>query len=423
MAMNRRRAYRQLLSRSSSRSSIISTYENYAFHDMMADKLRKSVPIVKLKIGEPLSTTRRGHTVVELNNVRANYSNYCHYRMASAGKKEFPPLQGRRSSSPTRDTRVVLLLKGTEKKDRKKKLGAAGDPTSFTHNSLVDQSLNSGSQTLSGHIIVKRKDTISPKKSMEVNFPTAPNSEKSTDGVDGYELRGNSLFKSPTPDLRGEELYGSGHRLPIRASNFVDRHPTPPDRNRNGRFVPRPGSYVTNTRRYREMFNYENDHHPVPSYTSRERKTRYEGRCLANMNTYVFPVAERALRISSAPQPPHQLTQKNLEIFDYLQNPKNELGLSAQCAGDAQVTNERVLNWIQERQVDMATIIQEVMNENLATHGQPSTPEMTIDNEERPVADEEDPDLEVYDLTHHNDYHSQDEVIDEVHDDLSSNAH
>ena len=449
LTMNRQRAYRKLLSRSAAfQPSVVEVYENLAFYKM-AEKPRH-MPVVKLKVGEPLANPRRGRSVAELNNLRANYNHFCHYRKSSATRREFPPLRASPAppspvpSSPTRDTTVIFMLRGTQRRSRARK-GSAASQTQLPANSLAQEHAQKpGAPSFSGHLIVKRKDTTTPTTGVMSavprvagELPTAPTS--ASDGINGYELRGSSVFKSSTSEQRDDDDATAAYAGRLAATqgapyrDLVLRQTPERPRGAAQRFMPRPGSYVT-ARRTRDLFSYENerpgvvydhravyyDPRPAASRGAREgRKVQFDG-TPASVSTYVFPLDERGLRLTHS-QHPQQLTQKNLEIFDYLHSPKPTFGAIETPPKDegGGGVSRRVLDWVEERQLDMTSLLREVTSEgaNTANGVLPPTPE--VNELDGRVNDLDDPDLEVYDLTKEEDFLSHDEVIDAVVDDMS----
>ena len=417
--MKRERAYRQLVHMSSSSSrTIVQLYENYAFHSMAGIARNKPIPIVKLKIGEVLPNYRRGHSIAEMNNLRGNYNHYCHYRKVS-DKREFPPIPRSRSTPPSRDATVglIFMLRGTHRTNKGRKAKPLAQP------SLVDQSQKSGSQpNFSGQIILKKNDTTTQPPSVEVVIPTAANS--ACDCLDGYELRGSSLFKSVGKEPEEVDALNNT-AIPKTTNHVVIRQQAPEKIKHVQRFVPRPGSYVslTTARKHRGLYGSRNDVATEKgmycdafpgSQKGLGRKVRFEEHVKANVNTCIIPIQDTSLRLGNV-QTPLQLTQKNLQIFDYLQNPENEVHPRDEDSSGE--TNKRVLDWVYERQLDMTSLLQDLLAESQVDRSNSKMSD--VENCTDGNHDQDDPDLEVYDLTIQEDCKSHDEVIAEVVEEAS----
>ena len=301
---------------------------------------KKQMPVVRLKVGEmPQTPGKPKHTVADLNNVRGNYRNYCHYRVDKSAN--FPPINAYPAANrSTRNNSVILILRGSQR------------PPSGSgfYNSDDRGSRRTGSPTSLVPFVRGRGS---------VRACSIPSQVRASQELHGYELRGSPLLRADGAPLE-KSTKGSVTSSCVNKNRAVAA-PTVTVNGVNlgdslcvGAFQPpntlRTSSAITHKREgtpevtdlvLRDEYNAMANHAQPESRTT-SRKVRFGGLQNPSYQGFMVPLDETTIRIGRLTTP-LQLTKKNLEIFDYLSNPNNDPVSSYEFACRV---DPRVIEWV-----------------------------------------------------------------------------
>ena len=288
----------------------------------MNDKSVKKVPsVVKLKVGEIVPSIKRSQTIAQMNNLRSNFSNYSHYRIASA-EKIVPSLSESSHGSSQGDNSIVFILRGITGPKSPKHLESQ---TSGSARSAVNSNPSRSPLFKRTFKLIKSTDLV------------GDNSTHSPHQVNGYEIRGSSLFKGTKqnedqPVTNGPKKHvvkKSSSSLPSRSTSYLA-----------SRF---------NTQLQSKDYNAFDSYLDGGLVTKPPKSTRKvhfdESKRVSNLR-YIQDRANDSQTRHHREAIPLQLTIKNLEMFDYLSDTKKEVD-AEKTGHKAAFPNHRVLSWVQ----------------------------------------------------------------------------
>ena len=327
-ASSRDRAYRRLVNNSTKRPllhvDLLKTPSG-----IMNDKT-KQMPVVKLKVGEIIPSIKRSHTIAQMNNLRGNFGNYSHYRIASADRR-LPSLSesSHASSHSQGDNSIVFILRGmpgskSPKPSESQASGSARSPvkSNASRSPLFKRTFK----------IVKSTDRVG-----DISTP-------SLHQINGYEIRGSSLLKTNNPNdeqtvtnsqkNRVVKITSASGSLPSRPTSYLTSRLNTPSQSRDYSAFDRGEGYL--------------DEALVTRAPRTTRKVHFEeSKRISNLRFLQDRVNESQARYTKkgSGATPLQLTIKNLEMFDYLSDTKKEI--DTEIAGHKEaMPNDRVLSWV-----------------------------------------------------------------------------
>ena len=313
---------------------------------------KRPMPIVKLKVGDSSpSATKPQVSVADLNNVRNNYRNYCHYRV----EKDIPPFPSLQRYSSTKASKasgnsVILILRG-----------GAQNTAGMGKGSSQGRNAQAGSP-MSLVPFVKAKGQV---RTVSIPSQVRPSAEDA--GV--LELRGSPMLRADS-GLRDEKGSTKTPSLCAPVSTLMKRTGvTIPPMALNAKRGPgdtflQIGAFPSHIKhRIKSGATHKRNVTPeindasirddlLPQLLQRElrmsRRVRFnEDPDIARFTGYML--AEDSVRIGKIAAP-LQLTTKNLEIFDYLSAPVHEYPYE----NAPYRLDPRIMEWVQHVQPEVA---------------------------------------------------------------------